>query len=91
MTVTKNKIVKNISKNIQISESEALMIADAFFGLIKSKISKNTVKLSSFGSFYEKKTPKRLGRNPKTKQEHIIVSMKKPVLKVSELAKKILN
>ena len=67
------------------------MIADAFFGLIKSKISKNIVKISGFGSFYEKKTPQRLGRNPKTKQEHIIVSMKKPVLKASTLVKKILN
>ena len=72
MTITKKKISKNIAKNIKINESEALLFSNTFFELMRRKISSNTVKISGFGSFYKTVTPARLGRNPKTKEEHPI-------------------
>ena len=56
---------------------------------MRLKISSNTVKISGFGSFYKKVTPARVGRNPKTKEEHNSC-IKKPVFKASAATKKYL-
>jgi len=90
MTLTKKKISKNIAKNIKINESEALLFSNTFFELMRVKISSNIVKISGFGSFYKKVTPARVGRNPKTKEEHIISARKVLSFTISKnLSKKI--
>ena len=90
MTLTKKKISKNIAKNIKINESEALLFSNTFFELMQVKISSNIVKISGFGSFYKKVTPARVGRNPKTKEEHIISARKVLSFTISQnLSKKI--
>ena len=91
MTITKKKISKNIAKNIKINESEAMLFSNTFFELMRLKISSNAVKISGFGSFYKKVIPARVGRNPKTKEEHLIPAFKKPVFKASGATKKIFN
>ena len=50
-----------------------------------------SVKLSRFGSFNFKKTPKRLGRNPKTKDSYIIPVLNKLNFKPSTKIKENIN
>ena len=87
----KKKNCKKIAKNIQINESESLVIANSFFEIIKSNLSQNIIKISGFGSFYRKITVQRIGRNPKTKEKFIIPSVSKPVFKASAVSKGVFN
>ena len=47
--------------------------------------------MSNFGSFIYKKTPKRIGRNPKTLEEFVIKPRQKLTFKPSEEVKQNLN
>ncbi len=91
MTFTKSNIVKNITKKSSISTAEGSDIMESFLKLIKNKALSNLVKLSNFGSFSFKKTPKRIGRNPKTKDSYIIHEMSKLNFKPSNIIKKKIN
>ena len=64
---------------------------ESFLSLIKSSSKLRPVKLSSFGTFSFKKTPKRLGRNPKTKDSYIIPELNKLNFKPSNKIKENLN
>ena len=72
MSLAKKDIAINISNKAQISRSLCDAFLDSFISIIKSKTVTNTVKISNFGSFFYKKTPRRLGRNPKTKESYPI-------------------
>ena len=77
MNFSKKKIVKNITIKTRLSSDEAASILESFLLLIKTKSKSRTVKISSFGSYCFKKTPKRIGRNPKTKDSYIIPQLNK--------------
>ena len=72
MSLAKRDISINISNKAQIPRSLSDTFLDSFISIIKSKSVTNTVKISNFGSFFYKKTPRRLGRNPKTKESYPI-------------------
>ena len=91
MNLSKADIVKNISKKSSVSAGDARIIMESFLSLIKNKSKLRSVKLTSFGSFSFKKTPKRLGRNPKTKDSYIIAKMNKLNFKPSNKVKEKLN
>tara|TARA_B110000977_G_scaffold196066_1_gene275696 strand:+ start:663 stop:938 length:276 start_codon:yes stop_codon:yes gene_type:complete len=91
MNLTKANILKNITKKSEISTGDAKNILESFLSLIKNKSKLRSVKLSGFGSFSFKKTPKRLGRNPKNKKNYVIPSFKKLYLKPSYKIKGIIN
>ena len=91
MNFSKTNIVKNISKKSLVSTGEAKSILESFLLLIKNKSRLRSVKLSCFGSFSFKKTPKRLGRNPKTKDSYIIPELNKLNFKPSNKIKEKLN
>jgi len=91
MNLSKANIAKNISKKSLVSASVANDILESFLSLIKNESKLRLVKLSSFGSFSFKKTPKRLGRNPKTKDSYIIPEMIKLNFKPSNKIKENLN
>ena len=91
MNFSKNNIIKNITKKSLISASEASEILESFLILIKNKALSKSVKLSGFGSFGFKITPKRLGRNPKTKDSYIIPEMNKLNFKPSNKIKENIN
>jgi len=88
---TKRDISKNIAEDINISINESNKFIDTFLELIKSNIEKKLVKISGFGTFFIYKTPKRLGRNPKTKESYIIPPMNKINFKSSNKVKRTLN
>ena len=89
--MTKKIITKNIKQNIIIKDHDALKITNAFFKLIKLNLHHSTVKISGFGSFYTKNSVQRIGRNPMTKEEFIIPSIKKAVFQTSNKVKKKIN
>lgn len=91
MSLTKNNIIHNLAKNLSLSYSEASGIFESFLSLIKSKSKSKSIKLSSFGTFSYKKTPKRIGRNPKTKDSYIIPELNKLNFKSSNKVKEKLN
>ena len=91
MNFNKINIIKNISKKSLVSDGEASSILESFLLLIKDKAKLKSVKLSRFGSFNFKKTPKRLGRNPKTQDSYIIPELNKLNFKPSNKIKEKLN
>ena len=91
MNFIKNNIIKNIAKKSLVSSGEASGILESFLLLIKGKAKLKSVKLNSFGSFSFKKTPKRLGRNPKTKDSYIIPMLNKLNFKSSSKIKEKIN
>ena len=72
MSVGKNDIASNISSSAKISKETSKNILNSFINLVKKNTKNKTIKISGFGSFYYRKTPERLGRNPKTKEEFLI-------------------
>tara|TARA_B110000259_G_scaffold181245_1_gene222983 strand:- start:4128 stop:4403 length:276 start_codon:yes stop_codon:yes gene_type:complete len=91
MNLNKNNIIKNISKKNVFSAMEASLILESFLLLIKTKAVTKSIKLSGFGSFSFKKTPKRIGRNPKTKDSYIIPQLNKLNFKPSSKIKGMIN
>jgi|TARA_B110000495_G_C22464165_1_gene288539 integration host factor subunit alpha len=91
MNFSKNNLIKNIAKKSLVSSGEASGILESFLLLIKGKAKLKSVKLSRFGSFSFKKTPKRLGRNPKTQDSYIIPELNKLNFKPSNKIKEKLN
>ena len=91
MNFSKNNLIKNIAKKSLVSSGEASSILESFLLLIKGKAKLKSVKLSSFGSFSFKKTPKRLGRNPKTNVSYIIPRLNKLNFKPSNKIKDNIN
>ena len=91
MSLTKRNISKNISNELNRPVNDCLEIVDSFINLIKVNSLKNKVKINKFGTFEYKRTPKRLGRNPKTKQEFTINSFRRFVFSSAIELKKIIN
>jgi len=91
MNFNKINIIKNISKKSLVSSGDAKSILESFLSLIKNKSKSRLVKLAGFGSFSFKKTPKRLGRNPKTKDSYIIPQLNKLNFKPSNKIKENIN
>ena len=91
MNFSKNILIKNIAKKSSVSSSDATSILESFLLLIKDKAKLKSVKLSRFGSFSFKKTPKRYGRNPKTNDSYIIPVLNKLNFKPSSKIKESIN
>ena len=91
MNFSKTNIIKNINKKSLVSAGDATSILESFLLLIKNKSKSRLVKLSGFGSFSFKKTSKRLGRNPKTKDSYIIPVLNKLNFKPSSKIKESIN
>ena len=90
MSLTKKEIAKNISKKLGLSQKDSLFFVQNFFQtLIKNK-TKN-ISINNFGTFIYKKTPQRVGRNPKTLQNFKIKARQKLVFKPSDSIKTSLN
>ena len=90
MTVTKKDLVTNISNKLGLSQKDSLFFVNSFFKSIidNHKLGTN---IQNFGSFIYKKTPKRIGRNPKTLEEFEIKARKKLTFRPAEEIKKTIN
>ena len=88
---TKKCISKNVASELGIPLKKSSDIVNTFINTIKKNSSNNSIKLSGFGSFFYHQTPKRVGRNPKTKESYIIEPIKKLNFRASNILRKILN
>ena len=91
MSLAKKDIVINISNKAQISKALSKRFLDSFISIIKSKSISNKVKIFNFGTFHYKKTPSRLGRNPKNKKSFPISERLKLNYSSSDKVRNILN
>ncbi len=93
MSLTKKTIVKELQSktNIRVIDSKAFL--EKFIEIIKRESFTNdkSVKISGYGTFTTKKTAKRIGRNPKTKDSYIICERKKLTFSTSSKIKGLMN
>ena len=91
MSFTKSNIAKNIALKTSISKKSAKQLLDKFIQVVVSASDKKQVKISGFGTFVRKKTPSRIGRNPKTGEEFKISERSKLNLILSNKIKEKIN
>ena len=91
MSLGRKDIVKNINSKALISSSQSKLLLSKLINIICTESLIRPVKISNFGTFYIHKSPKRLGRNPKTKEEFVIKERKKLSLSISNNVKKFFN
>ena len=90
MSVTKKDLAKNISEKLGLSQKDSLFFVQHFFAALTNNKSRH-ININKFGTFVYKKTPQRIGRNPKTLQEFIIKARRKTSFKPSDDIKKGIN
>ena len=89
---TRKDLSYKIYQNLGFSKSYSLKVIDNFFEtLIQELLRSNKIKLSSFGTFKIINKKKRIGRNPKTKEEAVILPRKIVKFSPSVLVKQKLN
>jgi|TARA_B100000282_G_scaffold125185_1_gene89262 integration host factor subunit alpha len=76
LSVTKKQLSVQISNKLGLSQKDSLFFVSEFFGFLTKNYEKS-INIQRFGTFLERKTPERVGRNPKTKEEFIIKERKK--------------
>ena len=88
--MTKKDLAKNISKKLGLSQKDSLFFVQNFFKILIDNKTSN-ININKFGTFQYKKTPKRIGRNPKTLEEFDIKPRQKLSFKPSEEIKNNIN
>ena len=89
---TRKDLSCKIYQNLGFSKSYSSTVIDNFFEtFIQELLRSNKIKISSFGTFKVIHKKKRIGRNPKTKEEAIIVPRKVVKFTPSLLVKQKLN
>ena len=91
MSKNKKDIAQNIKSKALLSNEISKKVLDSFIEIIKLNSSFNDIKIAGFGTFANKVTPQRVGRNPKTGKEHIITERVKLSFAVSNKIKEQLN
>ncbi len=74
-----------------ISNQSAKQLLEKFIQVVVISSYKRKVKISGFGTFLRKKTPSRIGRNPKTGEEFNIPKRSKLNLILSNKIKEKIN
>ena len=89
---TRKDLSNKIYQNLGFSKSYSSIVIDNFFEtMIQELLRSNKIKVSSFGTFKVIYKKKRIGRNPKTKEEAIILPRKTIKFSPSSLVKQKLN
>ena len=89
---TRKDLSNKIYQDLGFSKSYSSIVIDNFFEtLIQELLRSNKIKVSSFGTFKVIYKKKRIGRNPKTKEETIILPRKVVKFTPSLLVKQKLN
>jgi len=89
---TKKDLSNKIYQKLGFSKNYSSLIIDNFFETLTLELLRsNKIKLSSFGTFKIINKKKRIGRNPKTKEEAVILPRKIVKFSPSVLVKQKLN
>ena len=90
MSITKKVLANNISQKLGLSQKDSLFFVQNFFKALTDNRN-SVININKFGTFSYKKTPKRVGRNPKTLEEFEIKSREKLTFQVSNKIKQTIN
>lgn len=91
-TLTRADIANSIYQALGLSYTESLDIVDSVIEeLVQALERKDSVKLSSFGTFSVRQKNPRMGRNPKTKQEIPISARRVVTFHASSMLMKRIN
>ncbi len=88
---TKKHLAINLSKTTGLSKSYSSSLIDDYISIIIEEIQKNKFILKNIGSFKIRRKKERIGRNPKTKEEHIISGRNSLTFTASERILEFLN
>ena len=92
MTVTRAHLTETVYSQVGLSRNESAELVESVFAEIgDSLVRGETVKVSSFGSFYVREKGERMGRNPKTGEEVPILPRKVLVFRPSHVLKDRIN
>ena len=92
INLTKKDLINLIYMQIGFSKQVSENLIDDFLSLITSNLIKEKkVKFSNFGTFFIRKKDKRIGRNPKTKEQKIISERLVVLFKPSKDFKELIN
>ncbi len=92
INLTKQEIVNSIFMQIGYSKKIAENILEDFFDIVFQSLKNNKkVKIAKFGTFEVRHKKSRIGRNPKTKEQKIILERKVILFKPSKELKKKIN
>jgi integration host factor subunit alpha len=91
-TVTRADLSEAVYQKVGLSRTESSMLVESVLGEICDCLARGeTVKLSSFGSFFVRDKGQRIGRNPKTGIEVPIDPRRVMVFKPSNVLKARIN
>ena len=92
INLRKKDIINSIYMQIGFSKKISENLLDDIINLIISNLIKNKkIKISNFGTFSIRSKKKRIGRNPKTKEEKLISARSVITFKASNEFKNFLN
>ena len=87
-TLTRSDLSDSLSQKVGISRQQSINVMEAILETLAVGLVKNGgVKLSSFGSFAVRQKSNRVGRNPKTGEEVVILPRKTISFKASTILK----
>ena len=91
-TTTRSTLSEAVFKNVGLSRNESATLVDSVFSeILKSLITGDDVKISSFGTFVVRQKKERIGRNPKTGEEVPITARSVVTFRASNVLKSKVN
>ena len=91
-TVTRAQLSEAVYQEVGLSRNESTDLVEYVLREIGASLTKGeTVKISSFGSFYVREKGRRIGRNPKTGEEVPILPRRVLVFRPSHVLKARIN
>ena len=91
-TVTRAQLSEAVYQEVGLSRNESADLVESVLGRIADRLVEGeTVKVSSFGSFYVREKGQRVGRNPKTGEEAPILPRRVLVFRPSHVLKDRIN
>ena len=88
MSLGKKDIIQNISSKALLNVRDSSAIFESLISIIKKE---KNIKISNFGTFNIRTTKPRIGRNPVTKEEHLIPEINILSFRASDKVRKIIN
>ena len=91
-TLTRAHLSEAVYEQVGLSRNESASLVESVFAEIRNTlVGGQSVKISSFGSFYVREKGRRMGRNPKTGEEVPILPRKVLVFRPSHVLKDRIN
>ena len=91
-TVTRAQLTEAVYREVGLSRNESADLVESVLNEISDALSEGeTVKISSFGSFFVRKKGQRIGRNPKTGKEVPILPRSVLIFRPSHVLKNKIN